>query len=158
MTREEFLFLRRMEIPKTIRLLEMFPEEKHDLRPAEKTRTALELATVFVTEERACERLATGQPLIPAPPQQQRPQSIAAAIEILRESLETVNTRVATLTEEEFHKPVEFFGRTVPLVAGMLAMLLDHIHHRGQFTIYARLAGGKVPQIYGPSADEPINL
>ena len=28
-------------------------------------------------------------------------------------------------------------------------------HHRGQFTIYLRLADGKVPSIYGPSADEP---
>ena len=37
----------------------------------------------------------------------------------------------------------------------MLTMLLDHVHHRGQFTIYSRIAGGKVPQIYGPSADEP---
>ncbi|MHB8852143.1 MAG: DinB family protein [Ignavibacteriaceae bacterium] len=34
-------------------------------------------------------------------------------------------------------------------------MLLDMIHHRGQFSIYLRMAGGKVPSIYGPSADEP---
>ena len=37
----------------------------------------------------------------------------------------------------------------------MFTMMLDHIHHRGQFTIYSRMAGAKVPQIYGPSADEP---
>ena len=29
----------------------------------------------------------------------------------------------------------------------------DQIHHRGQFSIYLRMAGGKVPSIYGPSAD-----
>ena len=28
-------------------------------------------------------------------------------------------------------------------------------HHRGQLTVYLRLAGGKVPSIYGPSADDP---
>jgi uncharacterized damage-inducible protein DinB len=34
-------------------------------------------------------------------------------------------------------------------------MLNDMIHHRGQFSVYLRMAGGKVPSIYGPSKDEP---
>jgi uncharacterized damage-inducible protein DinB len=34
-------------------------------------------------------------------------------------------------------------------------MMMDAIHHRGQFSVYVRMAGGKVPSIYGPSADEP---
>lgn len=34
-------------------------------------------------------------------------------------------------------------------------MLMDSIHHRGQLSVYIRLAGGKVPSIYGPTADEP---
>jgi len=34
-------------------------------------------------------------------------------------------------------------------------MLDDQIHHRGQLSVYVRMAGGKVPSIYGPSADEP---
>ena len=34
-------------------------------------------------------------------------------------------------------------------------ILMDSIHHRGQFSVYLRMAGGKVPSIYGPSADEP---
>jgi uncharacterized damage-inducible protein DinB len=33
-------------------------------------------------------------------------------------------------------------------------LLHDHIHHRGQLSVYIRLAGGKVPAIYGPSGDE----
>jgi uncharacterized damage-inducible protein DinB len=37
---------------------------------------------------------------------------------------------------------------------GYLSMALRHsIHHRGQLSSYARAMGGKVPQIYGPSAD-----
>lgn len=31
---------------------------------------------------------------------------------------------------------------------------LDAIHHRGQLSVYLRPMGGKVPAIYGPSADE----
>ena len=34
--------------------------------------------------------------------------------------------------------------------------LLDMIHHRGQLSTYLRPMGAKVPQIYGPSADEPM--
>ena len=34
-------------------------------------------------------------------------------------------------------------------------MLLDSVHHRGQFSVYLRAAGEKVPSIYGPTAHEP---
>ena len=34
-------------------------------------------------------------------------------------------------------------------------MLMDGVHHRGQFSVYLRLVGAKVPSIYGPSGDEP---
>jgi uncharacterized damage-inducible protein DinB len=34
--------------------------------------------------------------------------------------------------------------------------LFDLIHHRGQVTSYLRAMGSTVPQIYGPSADEPM--
>jgi uncharacterized damage-inducible protein DinB len=36
-------------------------------------------------------------------------------------------------------------------------MLNDHIHHRGQLSVYLRMSGSKVPSIYGPSKDEPWN-
>src|SRR5262249_55646325 len=32
-------------------------------------------------------------------------------------------------------------------------ILFDLIHHRGQLTAYLRPMGGKVPAVYGPSAD-----
>lgn len=38
---------------------------------------------------------------------------------------------------------------------GMLwGSLLDMIHHRGQLSVYIRPMGGRVPSIYGPSADD----
>ena len=42
-----------------------------------------------------------------------------------------------------------------PKLEFMYFMLHDQIHHRGQYSVYVRMAGGKVPAIYGPSADEP---
>jgi uncharacterized damage-inducible protein DinB len=35
-------------------------------------------------------------------------------------------------------------------------LMLDAIHHRGQLSTYLRPMGGKVPSIYGPSADTMV--
>jgi uncharacterized damage-inducible protein DinB len=43
----------------------------------------------------------------------------------------------------------------VPKIQVAWLMLCDQIHHRGQFSVYMRIAGAKVPSIYGPTADEP---
>jgi uncharacterized damage-inducible protein DinB len=41
-------------------------------------------------------------------------------------------------------------------VGGLLWIaLFDGVHHRGQLSTYIRPMGGKVPSIYGPSADAP---
>ena len=37
-------------------------------------------------------------------------------------------------------------------------LMMDQIHHRGQLTVYIRLAGGKIPSVYGPTADETWNI
>ena len=44
----------------------------------------------------------------------------------------------------------------MPRVAVVRAFILNHtIHHRGQLSVYLRLKDVPLPQIYGPSADEP---
>jgi uncharacterized damage-inducible protein DinB len=44
-------------------------------------------------------------------------------------------------------------------VGGLLWIaLFDAVHHRGQLSTYIRPMGGKVPSIYGPSADAPERL
>ncbi len=42
-----------------------------------------------------------------------------------------------------------------PLGDMLYGFLFDAIHHRGQLSSYLRPMGGKVPAIYGPSADDP---
>ena len=64
------------------------------------------------------------------------------------------------MPDEKLMETVKFF--VAPKTMGdvrrmdvLWSLLHDEIHHRGQFSIYLRMAGGKVPSIYGPSADEP---
>ena len=43
-----------------------------------------------------------------------------------------------------------------PRAASLRTIGINHlIHHRGQLSVYLRLAGVPIPGMYGPSADEP---
>src|SRR5947207_5575248 len=137
MTRAEYLFLRRAEIPKTLRLLELFPDEKRDIRPAENSRSAFEVALTFLGEERVNTDLLEGRPVKPAPIAN-RPSTMPEAIAALREAFKKFDAAVEALSDEDFGRTVNFYGLTLPLSAALTIELLDHIHHRGQFTIYSR--------------------
>ncbi len=41
-----------------------------------------------------------------------------------------------------------------PTMEFLWYLLFDHVHHRGQLSVYLRMVG-KVPSIYGPSGDQP---
>ncbi len=156
MTKAEYLSLRRDEFPKTIKLLKMYPEDKRDLKPAPIIRSAVETLNTFINEEGINLSYATTGAFDMATFKwAQPPATMADGIVQLEAVAAQVDAALERMSEEDFQQPTEFFMIKMPLSAAMLTMLLDHIHHRGQFTIYSRIAGGKVPQIYGPSADEP---
>ncbi|MBM3756134.1 MAG: hypothetical protein FJW38_19370 [Acidobacteria bacterium] len=52
-----------------------------------------------------------------------------------------------------------FFGAfNFPAVVYLNWANIHSIHHRGQLSAYLRSMGGKVPSIYGGSADEPFQM
>jgi uncharacterized damage-inducible protein DinB len=53
---------------------------------------------------------------------------------------------------------VEFFGTKSPNAQCLVMCAVHSAHHRGQLAAYLRPMGGKVPGIYGPSADEPYQM
>jgi uncharacterized damage-inducible protein DinB len=157
MNKTEFLSLRRLETPKTLRLLELYPEEKADLKPSEKARSALQLVLTFLSEERANGAFIDGGDPIAASRQAVQPKTFKEGVAMLRAVIAETDARIESLSDAQFETPIRFFDRSMPLGGALTIMLLDHIHHRGQFTIYSRIAGARVPQIYGPSADEPMS-
>jgi uncharacterized damage-inducible protein DinB len=45
----------------------------------------------------------------------------------------------------------------MPKIAVYRSFVMNHlIHHRGQLAAFYRIAGVKVPSLYGPSKDEPV--
>ena len=65
--------------------------------------------------------------------------------------------RLAGASLESLAAPVSFFGMMEWPALGYLNFSMLHTaHHRGQLSSYLRPMGGKVPAIYGGSADEPL--
>jgi uncharacterized damage-inducible protein DinB len=150
------------EIQTTLKLLKEFPENKLDLKPSDKLRTAREIAWVLVSDIKALSIATQGEIFVPdAPPPPLPPRSMKEIIGALEAVCNEVLSRLKGMSEGKFQQ------KTVKFPVGPKQMadihldqmgwvtVKDHIHHRGQFSVYLRMAGGKVPSIYGPSADEP---
>ena len=160
--KERFLETYEKEHATTRRVLRAYPKDKADLRPHAMCKTARELAFVFAVERGLSilvfnDGFASGGP--PGQPPA-APESWDAVLASAEKAHKDFGDLVRATPDDKLNQTVKFFAgpKTLGDFRRMdLAwlMLHDEIHHRGQFSIYLRMAGGKVPSIYGPTADEP---
>jgi len=137
----------------TGKVLSRIPENS-DYRPDPKSRTAQEIAWQIVCEEKMLiDALETGKAEWAPPPMPPTMKDIVATYE--RQSEEN-GGRWKALPEERWNGALQFFGSERPASPMAWGFLFDIVHHRGQITTYLRPMGSTVPQIYGPSADEPM--
>ncbi len=150
--RERFLELWTNEARTTARVLSRIPEDS-DYRPDPRSRTAQEIAWQIVNEEKMItDTLETGTGAWDPGPMPATMREVVDAYE--KQSGELIE-RWRSLPQDRWDGTVDFFGNTRPASAMAWSFLLDIIHHRGQISTYLRPMGSTVPQIYGPSADEP---
>jgi uncharacterized damage-inducible protein DinB len=124
-----------------------------DYKPDPKSRTAQEIAWQIVCEEKMIiDALETGKAEWAPPPMPPAMKEVAAAYE---QQSDAMIDRWSSLPKERWEGTLEFFGGQRPAAAMAWSFLFDIVHHRGQITTYLRPMGAKVPQIYGPSGDEP---
>lgn len=163
--KKAFLEAYEREHATTMKVLRAFPAEQAGFRPHPKCKTAQELAWVFVAErglgtsvlkDEVMEMMKKGGSSAPKPPEKW--EDVLAA-------LEKAHTEFAQFISSQAEEDLE--GKTstffvAPKTPGPVNrmqfawfLLHDQIHHRGQFSIYLRMVDGKVPSIYGPTADEP---
>ena len=141
------------EAKTTRKVLERIPEGS-DYRPDPKSRTAQQIAWQIVCEEKMLiEALETGKVEWAAPPMPAKMKDVVAAYE--KQSADVIR-RWKELPSERWNGTLEFFGSKRPASPMAWSFLFDIVHHRGQITTYLRPMGSTVPQIYGPSADEPM--
>jgi uncharacterized damage-inducible protein DinB len=160
--KEHFLAAYDQEHARTLRVLRAYPPDQLELRPHPRSKTARELAWVFVLERGLGTMVlhnafASGGPASGTPPAPDSWDDLLATLEAKHVEFRDL---VRGMSDEQLSESVKFF--TAPATLGDVPrldlcwfLLHDQIHHRGQFSIYLRMAGGKVPSIYGPSADEP---
>lgn len=160
--KQQFLEAFEQEHERTMRVLRAYPAGKESLKPHPKCQSAREIAWVLcMGQSLMVKALTTGfdwsKPSAPLP---QPPGTIAEIAEMAERERGRVVETLRGLEEGKLDETVQFF--VAPKTLGdfrkidfLRFLLFDHIHHRGQFSIYLRMAEGRVPSIYGPSGDEP---
>lgn len=136
----------------TSRVLSRIPEGS-TYRPDPKSRTAQEIAWQIVCEEKMLiDALDSGTAQWSPGPMPPSMKAIASTYDA--QSADIVS-RLTALSESKWSGMLEFFGSQRPAPPMAWSFLFDIVHHRGQITTYLRPMGSTVPQIYGPSGDEP---
>jgi uncharacterized damage-inducible protein DinB len=152
--KEMYLQTREREFATTMKVFKAYPHDKHDFKPHERSRSAIELVNVLANEELANKQIIDGKVDWNSLPQDM-PATFGEALEKYAKNFKETQEYIKGKPEEDFAKIVNFAGMEMPRIAALQGLFFDTIHHRGQFSVYLRMAGGKVPSIYGPSADEP---
>lgn len=144
------------EMQTTMRVLAAVPDSHLDYTPDAKSKTALGMIRHIVLEDEwllSC--VANGE--FTPPPDDSDACGImnpAGAVARYKETIPAALDRVRALPGEKLAGVIDMFGVIKAPGVNFLAIALKHsVHHRGQLSTYLRPMGGKVPGIYGPSAD-----
>jgi uncharacterized damage-inducible protein DinB len=155
-TREFFLERQKAELPVFLKVLRAIPKNQLGYKPDERSPSAEQIVWTLANEFRICTNVAATHrgewQMDAAPP-------LDEMLTIFEKSSTDLNDRVSKMDDATWDKKAQFFyqGKMVseqPVGQFLWFILFDAIHHRGQLSAYLRPMGGKVPAIYGPSADE----
>ncbi len=159
---QDYLDVLKQEHGTTLKVLRAFPADKMDIQPHPKSKTARELAWMFVIEQGFSAKGASEgfDWSVPPAPFPSAPATMSEIIAALIDGHNKVVGIVSSMSDTDLTQTIKFFTGPnqigdVPKIQFLWMVLHDQIHHRGQFSVYLRMADGKVPSIYGPTLDEP---
>jgi uncharacterized damage-inducible protein DinB len=159
LTKQELTEIFDWELPVFVKVMKAVPEDYYLTKPAEKSRTPQELINTMIVEMQYMVNFLKG---LPATGQEgwdknlPKFSSVAEASAYFENLTKEFGVDLTAAADEQLNKEVTFFHRQATTADAIFNMFLDLVHHRGQMSVYIRLAGGKLPSIYGPSADEPM--
>ena len=154
--KKRFLKTFKDEHATTVKVMKAYPSDKMNWRPHERSFNARQLMMRFMGEQMAMAKLPKGG-FNPPTEQEKEPElSLDQLIDEFEKGYAEVLNILENTSDSDFdNKMTLFFGREMKLSDACWIPVNDQIHHRGQLSVYIRMAGGKVPSIYGPSADDP---
>ncbi len=155
--REFYLERRRAEIPVFLRVLKSLPGDRLSYKPHDRSPSAEQLVWTLTGELRACVDVVKQHK---AEWKAQPPPPFEEMLRLFEQWSNELTDLVAKMDETAWNQTAKFYvnGKVVseqPAGQFLWFILFDAIHHRGQLSAYLRPMGGKVPSIYGPSADSP---
>jgi uncharacterized damage-inducible protein DinB len=143
----------------TLKVLNAFPQEQAEFRPHPRSSSALQMVWTFILEDQFMLKGLQGQKVLGGgfPP---FPHSWTAGLDAFSKQYDELVSELRDPKNSDLSGMVTYWVRPmqtadIPLTVFLNYLLDDQIHHRGQLSVYVRMVGGKVPSIYGPSADEP---
>ena len=160
-TRQQLIAAIKDERARTRRVLDNFPASASEMRPHATSKSARELVHLFSLEAGIGTMAVKGtldlSKMGGMPP---APETWSEVLTAFDGAYDALLGALEGATDADMANTVTFMTgpkQTGPMRKADLVrfMLNDHIHHRGQLSVYLRMSGGKVPSIYGPSKDEP---
>ncbi len=149
------------EIETNVRVFKAVPEDARDYRPHSNSMSALELARHMSLEDVwFLQAVIDGQfGAMPAQGEDSEVKSVADAVDLYHDKIPALIEQVKSLSGEQLTREISLMGVFNLPAIGFLSFMLRHtVHHRGQLSAYLRPMGSKVPQIYGGSADSPMEI
>ena len=144
------------EMETTLRVIAAVPSDHLDYRPDAKAKSGLGLVRHITLEDEWLLNCIANGAFTP-PPDDSEACGIMTpddAIGRYKQTVPAALDRVRAMSGEKLMTVLDLFGMVQAPGINFLAMTIKHsVHHRGQLSTYLRAMGGKVPGIYGPSAD-----
>ena len=158
--REHYLATFERESQTTLRVLKAYPANKTEWKPAERSNSIMQIAWMLVLTQFITEPVLVADKLtpegLPAPPADWN-----TLVSTFEQAHRDATKRLSKMSDDVFKRtiviPAGTGGATAPVrrADALWMFLFDAVHHRGQLSVYLRAVGGKVPNIYGGSGDEP---
>ena len=146
----------KQEQPAFAKVLKAMPAERLDYRPHERSSAAGDLAWQLVIEQKMMGRITEGGefPWDSAEKPGSHEELVAAWERYTAELEKKLEQLDDAKAGESATMKMGESGWTESIHDMLWGFLFDMVHHRGQLSTYLRPMGGKVPSIYGPSADD----
>jgi len=162
--REFFVQKWEQEYPAFLRVFRALPSNRLDFRPHPRSRSAAELVALLVSAQQSCIELCKNRKSLYNGLRWKEPGQFGGIEDMIaayQRDHDLLFSQLRTLEGDAWYQQAWLIQGNEDIllkdtIGGLLWIaLFDFVHHRGQLSTYIRPMGGKVPSIYGPSADEP---
>ncbi|MBC9929203.1 DinB family protein [Chitinophaga qingshengii] len=129
--------------------LDVMPDKSYDLKPTPEMRSFAEQMLHLAEANYGFAAAASGSTLPGKPGDMEKnsDKSKAAVTKTVMDSYDYVMDKIKGLTDAQLAEKIKVFGRFEMTRGEALNKDFEHqTHHRGQTTVYIRLAGAKPPQ------------